>query len=56
MDANGKYVYVSERGENFHYLHQFDAETGMLFSSIPLSYPSAPAGIAIMQKTCFDCE
>ena len=57
IDAAGEYLYVS--GRDTHYLYQFDAEQGLLISSIPLDAENqivSPGGISMMQNLCTDCE
>ena len=57
IDATGEYLYVS--GRDTHYLYQFDAEQGLLISSIPLGAENqivSPGGISMMQNLCTDCE
>ena len=57
VDALGKYLYVSGRGDDK--LYQFNADTGDELDSTPLGGTGAiiaPAGIAIMQQSCINCE
>ena len=57
IDSNGEYIYVSGRGD--HMLYKFDAEMGTELEFTPLGGTGeliSPAGLAIMQNACINCE